>query len=123
MTPAVTPVTADADTWSTSLGAVVPAGSVLGVIDAVTIRTQEGPTFSFEMAGRVYAEGEVDTNEWVVLGDPTLRLFNDAVPTRLITCTSTVNRIPDVIAAEPGLVTLDRLPRPRYRHGPLTVEV
>jgi hypothetical protein len=34
-----------------------------------------------------------------------------------------VNRIPDVIAAEPGLVTLDRLPRPSYRHGALTVTV
>ena len=60
---------------------------------------------------------EVDTNEWVVLGEPELRLRNDAVPTRFITCTSMVNRIPDVIAAPPGLVTLDRLPRPRYRHG------
>ena len=85
-------------------------------------RDAGGPAFSFEMAGRVYAAGEVDTNEWVVLGEPELRLFNDAVPTRFITCTSMVNRIPDVIAAPPGLVTLDRLPRPRYRHGALTIE-
>jgi 4-hydroxy-tetrahydrodipicolinate reductase len=118
----VVPVTADADTWSASLGATVPAGAVLGVVDAVTIATREGPTFTFEMAGRVYARGEVDTNEWVVHGEPELRLFNDAVPTRLITCTSVVNRIPDVIEAPPGLVTLDRLPRPRYRHPPLVIE-
>ena len=82
-----------------------------------TIETREGPAFSFEMAGRVYAEGEVDTNEWVVHGEPELRLFNDAVPTRLITCTSMVNRIPDVIAAPPGLVTLDRSHGRSYRHG------
>ena len=114
---------AETDTWSASLGATVPAGAVLGVVDAVTIETREGPAFSFEMAGRVYAEGEVDTNEWVVHGEPELRLFNDAVPTRLITCTSMVNRIPDVIAAPPGLVTLDRLPRPSYRHGALTTDI
>jgi 4-hydroxy-tetrahydrodipicolinate reductase len=119
----VTPSTAEADTWSASLGATVPAGAVLGVVDAVAIETEEGPAFTFEMAGRVYAEGEVDTNEWVVRGEPDLHLRNDAVPTRLITCTSVVNRIPDVIAAEPGLVTLDRLPRPSYRHGALTVTV
>jgi 4-hydroxy-tetrahydrodipicolinate reductase len=118
----VAPAIAETETWSASLGAIVPAGAVLGVVDAVTVETREGPSFSFEMAGRVYAEGEVDTNEWIVRGEPELRLFNDAVPTRLITCTSAVNRIPDVIAAEPGLVTLDRLPRPRYRHGPLVVE-
>ena len=122
VTSSVTPVSAEAATWSASLGATVPAGAVLGVVDAATIETEEGPRFSFEMAGRVYAEAEVDTNEWVVLGEPELRLRNDAVPTRFITCTSMVNRIPDVIAAPPGLVTLDRLPRPRYRHGALTIE-
>jgi hypothetical protein len=54
-----------------------------------------------------------------VRGEPMLQLRNDRVPTRLVTCTTVVNRIPDVIAAEPGLVTLDRLPPPRYRHGSL----
>ncbi len=71
------------------------------------------------MDGRVYGEGETDTNEWLVRGEPDLHLRNDDVPTRLITCTSVVNRIPDVINAPPGLVTLDRLGKPRYKHGPL----
>ncbi len=100
---------------------MIPAGHVLGVIDAVTIETAEGPVFSFEMGGRVYAEGESDANEWHVRGDPPLELRNDRVPTRVITCTSVVNRIPDVIAAPPGLITLDRLPRPRYRPGPYVI--
>ncbi len=117
--PSVTPVVAEADVWSRSLGTEIPAGRLLGVVDTVVLDTLEGPTLSFEMAGRVYAEGQVDTNEWVVHGEPELRLFNDAVPTRLITCTSVVNRIPDVIDAAPGLVTLDRLPRPSYKHGNL----
>ena len=65
--------------------------------------------------------GESDANEWHVRGDPPLELRNDRVPTRVITCTSVVNRIPDVIAAPPGLITLDRLPRPRYRPGPYVI--
>ena len=28
-------------------------------------------------------------------------------------------RIPDVVNAEPGFVTLDQLPKPRYLHFPL----
>ena len=116
--PHVTPVVAKEDTWSRSLERTIPAGHVLGVVDAVTIETAEGPIFSFEMGGRVYAQGESDANEWHVRGEPSLELRNDRVPTRVITCTSVVNRIPDVIAAAPGLITLDRLPRPRYRPGP-----
>ncbi len=115
----VEPVPAVRDTPSTSLGGIVRAGRMLGIVDSTTITTVEGPSFTFEMAGRVYDAGESDTNEWLIHGEPELHLSNERVPTRLITCTSVVNRIPDVIDAPPGLVTLDRLPQPRYRHLPL----
>ncbi len=118
--PNVAPVLAQVDRRSSALGTVIPAGRVVGVVDSVTIETEEGPTFSFEMGGRIYEEGETDLNEWVIRGEPEeLRLLNERVPTRLITCTTLVNRIPDVINAEPGLVTLDRLGKPRYKHFPL----
>ena len=115
----VTPVLADEPTPCRSLSRPVPAGHVLGVVDATTIECAEGPRFMFSMEGSVYREGQTDVNEWVVQGEPELHLRNDTVPTRLITCTSVVNRIPDVILAEPGLVTLDRLGKPRYKHFPL----
>jgi len=120
VTPSVRPVLAQTDRWSRALGRPISAGCVVGVVDGVTLATREGPTLSFEMAGRLYEEGDTDMNEWVVRGHPSeLHLRNDRVPTRLITCTSVVNRIPDVINAEPGFLTLDRLPRLRYRHFPL----
>jgi 4-hydroxy-tetrahydrodipicolinate reductase len=120
VTPGVTPVLAQVDRPCRALGRVIPAGRVVGVVDSVTIATEEGPTFSFEMGGRIYEAGEADLNEWVIRGEPDeLRLLNERVPTRLITCTTLVNRIPDVINAEPGLVTLDRLGKPRYKHFPL----
>jgi len=118
--PRVKPVLARTDRNSRALGRLVPAGCVVGVVDGVTLETEEGPVLSFEMAGRIYEEGEADMNEWIVRGDPPeLHLRNDRVPTRVITCTSVVNRIPDVINAPPGFVTLDQLPRLRYRHFPL----
>jgi hypothetical protein len=116
----VRPVVASADTPSRSLGRVIPAGHLLGVTDTATIKSAEGPSFTFEQTGCVYRSGQSDVNEWVVRGEPTeLRLRNDHVPTRLATCTQVINRIPDVINAPPGFITVANLPRLRYRHFPL----
>ncbi len=93
--------------------------SNLGITDTTTISTKEGPEFTLEMSGRIYSEGEIDVNEWKIYGEPDLNLTNLNVPTRLITCSTAVNRIPDVTNAEPGLITLDQLPQPRYRHHSL----
>lgn len=119
----VRPVIAEADTPSRRLSRVITAGRMLGVTDTVTITSREGPSFTFEQTGCVYGAGQSDLNEWVVRGEPAeLRLRNDHVPTQLATCTQVVNRIPDVIAAPPGFVTVSALPRLRYRHFPLQCE-
>jgi 4-hydroxy-tetrahydrodipicolinate reductase len=116
----VTPVIAATATPSRALERVIEAGSLLGVTDTATITTKEGPSFAFEQTGCVYGPGESDLNEWIVRGEPDeLRLRNDRVPTRLATCTQVINRIPDVINAAPGFVTVVELPRVRYRHFPL----
>ena len=115
----VTPVLADEPTLCRSLGRTVPSGHLLGIVDTTEVETAEGPRFTFSMEGRVYREGEADMNEWHVRGEPELHLLNERVPYRLITCSSVVNRIPDVIRAAPGLVTLDRLGKPSYKHGAL----
>jgi 4-hydroxy-tetrahydrodipicolinate reductase len=120
----VVPVIAARDTWSAALGRVIEAGSLLGVTDTATISSSEGPSFTFEQTGCVYGPGESDLNEWVARGEPSeLRLRNDRVPTRLATCTQVINRIPDVINAAPGFVTVVDLPRVRYRHLPLDAYV
>jgi 4-hydroxy-tetrahydrodipicolinate reductase len=115
----VTPVIAQAPTPSRVLGRTIEPGGLLGVTDAATIITAEGPSFTFEQTGCVYGSGQSDVNEWIAHGEPELHLRNDEVPTRLATCTQVVNRIPDVINAPPGLVTVSELPRLRYRHFPL----
>jgi 4-hydroxy-tetrahydrodipicolinate reductase len=69
-------VFADADIWCESLGRSIPAGNVVGVVDGATFETREGPSFSFEMAGRLYGASEADYNEWVIKGEPAeLRLW------------------------------------------------
>lgn len=113
------PEVAEQDLASSALDMTVPAGQIIGLTDVDTIRTAEGPVFSFEMTGRLYAEGEADINEWLLEGEPELRLSNPRVPTGMTTCTQLVNRVPDVINAEPGFVTVEKLPKLRYRAFPL----
>lgn len=113
----VAPVIAAKPIRSRALGRTIGRGSLLGVTDTAAITTEEGPWFEFQQTGCVYAAGECDLNDWVVRGEPAeLRLRNDRVPTRLATCTQVINRIPDVINAAPGFVTVTDLPRLRYRH-------
>jgi hypothetical protein len=100
---------------SNALDLTVPNGGIIGFTDIDEAETFEGPIVSFEMSGRLYAAGEADINDWTIEGEPKLRLSNPAVPTQITTCTQFVNRIPDVINAPPGFVTVDRLPALKYR--------
>ncbi|MGO9882981.1 MAG: dihydrodipicolinate reductase [Solirubrobacteraceae bacterium] len=104
---------------SQALGVTVDTGKVIGFTDIDTVRTNEGMSLTFEMTGRLYLEGETDINDWTVTGEPELHLSNPAVPTGTTTVTQLVNRIPDVINAPPGFITIEKLPRPRYRTYPL----
>lgn len=113
------PEVAEQPTASKSLGITVDSGKVIGFTDIDTVSTNEGISLTFEMTGRLYLEGEADINDWTVTGEPQLRLSNPAVPTQITTCTQLVNRIPDVINAPPGFITMEKLPRPRYRAFPL----
>jgi 4-hydroxy-tetrahydrodipicolinate reductase len=98
-----------------ALGITVPVGDVLGFTDIDEIKTSEGPSFVFEMTGCVYRHGQADMNHWKIVGEPDVELSNGAVPTATTTCTQIVNRIPDVINAQPGFVTVEKLPQLRYR--------
>ena len=121
MTSTTRPEVADQPVTSTALGLTVEPGRVVGFTDVDTVRTHEGMTLTFEMTGRLYKPGEADINDWTVTGEPELHLSNPAVPTGVTTVTQLVNRIPDVINAPPGFVTIEKLPRLRYRTHPLGV--
>ena len=92
---------------------------MIGFTDVDTVRTQRGHQLTFEMTGRLYLEGEADINDWTVTGEPELHLVEPRGADGMTTCTQLVNRIPDVINAPPGFITVEKLPRPRYRTYPL----
>lgn len=110
------PVIAEVDTECRALNTVVRRGSILGFTDVDSLTTQEGVLLTIEMSGMVYGPHDADYNDWTILGEPELNLRNQTVPTSWTTCATMVNRIPDVISAPPGYVTLESLPQLRYRH-------
>lgn len=116
ITSDVSAVTFDAPIYSRSLNKEIPAGNMVGTIDRTVLSTQEGPLFEFTMEGRVYREGETDSNSWQVTGEPDLELNCQKTNYRFTTCSTLVNRIPDIIAAEAGLCSLDGLNPASYRH-------
>jgi 4-hydroxy-tetrahydrodipicolinate reductase len=115
----IRPSTEDVDVPCAVLGMTVRAGDVTGKVTVVDVATEEGVDLHIELQERLYREGETDLNRWVIHGEPDAVLENPSPATDVLTCATMVNRIPDIIAAPPGIVTVDTLPKLRYRAHPL----
>lgn len=113
------PQTHTEDLESTTIGIKIKAGDATGMSALVTAETEEGITLEAECIGKVYAENEVDTNEWTIIGEPETTITVKQPATVELTCADIVNRIPDVINAEAGFVPTSQMPTPRYRQKKL----
>ena len=99
------PQTYKDDIYSSTLDMTIKAGDATGMSAVVTTKTKEGITIESECIGKVYAPDEFDKNVWTVEGEPTTTITVEKPATVELTCATVVNRIPDVIKAEPGYVT------------------
>ena len=110
------------------LGIVIEPGRVTGKNTITEVATEQGIVIRAEYAVKVFAEKEKPNRIWEIKGNPDMRVDYTAPGVPPISrATQLVNRIPDVIAMEPGLVTIDRYPPLKYRHGilryPLIAEI
>lgn len=103
------PQTYKEDIYSSTLDMTVKSGDATGMSAVVTTETKEGITIESECIGKVYGPDEFDKNVWTVEGEPTTTITVERPATVELTCATVVNRIPDVINAEPGYVTTDRI--------------
>ena len=99
----------DYDIESSTLGMTVKAGMATGMSAVVTTETKEGITLETECIGKVYNKDVFDRNAWTVYGEPDTTLVIEKPDTVRLTCATVVNRIPDVIKAEPGFVPTSRM--------------
>ena len=113
------PMTHDEDLESSTLGMTIKAGDATGMSAVVTAETKEGIILEAECIGKVYADTDVDTNEWTVIGEPETTVTVKQPATVELTCADIVNRIPDVINARPGFVPTSQMPEPTYRKDAL----
>jgi len=117
------PTIAEMDIEVASLEGIVKKGFVTGMKKVINITTREKIILEGEQILKVYNEDELkigDINEWFVHGIPEVHLKNDRVSSDAVTCAQLVNRIPDVIRSAPGYVTVDLLPKLKYRAFPLS---
>lgn len=103
------PQTYKEDIYSSTLDMTIKAGDATGMSAVVTTKTKEGITIESECIGKVYAPDEFDKNIWTVEGEPTTTITVEKPATVELTCATVVNRIPDVINAEPGYITTEKL--------------
>ena len=98
------PETYGEDIESSTLGMTVKAGDATGMSAVVTTETEEGIIIESKCVGKVYAPDEFDRNEWTVMGEPDTTITVQRPATVELTCATVVNRLPDLVKAEPGFV-------------------
>ncbi len=96
------PTTYHEDIYSDTLKMTVKAGDATGMSAIVTTETMEGVTIESECIGKVYSKEDYDKNEWTIHGEPDTTITVARPDTVRLTCATIVNRLPDVINAQPG---------------------
>lgn len=84
-------------------------------IDNFSLVIQKNST---SMIIKVLEKGEKPGTTWTIKGEPSLSVELGDIAGEITTASITINRIPDIINARPGIITLaDLRTRPVYRHG------
>ena len=115
----VEPILASTDVECTGLNKVIRAGQISGLREIISIETAQGPVFRSRFAAKIFEPDDQENYVWNIRGVPDIHLQQNNVPSVEITCASIVNRIPDVLNAEPGFVTAEKLDAPCYRASSL----
>ncbi|MDO4546262.1 MAG: dihydrodipicolinate reductase [Bacillota bacterium] len=113
------PHTYPEDLHSETLGMTIKAGDATGMSAIVTTETAEGITLETECIGKVYSPDEFDRNQWTLYGEPDTTVVVDRPATVELTCATILNRIPQLIDAEPGYISTDKLPYSQYMVKPI----
>lgn len=108
----VEPAVFDEDYDSEFMECVIPAGNCVGVRIVAEIETAEGVSARSEIEIRHFRENDIEHMFWEVNGNPKARIRVERDDSAHMSAACLFNRIPDVIAAPPGV-------KPVYTLGPL----
>ena len=105
----IEPVTFDEPIRNPWTEQMMPAGICVGTRIVGEIDTLEGVTARVEVELRVFRDGEVEHAFWSVDGVPRNELINNRKDSAHTTAGCLFNRIPDVLAADPGIVLISQM--------------
>lgn len=105
----VEPIVLDAPIKSPWTGEDIPAGHCMGTRIAINTATEEGVTVRSEIDLSLFREGDVEYMSWEVDGLPRTSIRTERKDSAHATSGCLFNRIPDVIAAQPGIVTVSEM--------------
>ncbi len=108
------------DVYLPSLDKEVKKGGIIVMNDWVELYTKEGIRLSGNWILKAKEDGDEAYNRWQVRGEPDLDLTTSDMHGECTTSIVAVNRIPDVINARPGLLTVADMVKPIYHARPFS---
>lgn len=98
-------------------GMTVKKGDVIGLRCDCHVETEEGIVWDhvIDFAVTTDPETEPPITEWYIDGEPDMHTRIDNMTGEITTTATVVNRIPDVISARPGYLTVADMPRATYK--------
>lgn len=113
------PIFHDEDLYSRTLDRCIPKGDAIGMRSVAITETEEGVALETESIGKVYAPGEVDTNTWVIHGEPDIHVENTNIKNTEMICSLMISRVVDAINGPAGFVTSNHFGPAKYYVHPL----
>lgn len=103
------PVLSDAPAYSRLLDQQLAPGVVLGTRIVCEVTTRQGMTTKTHFELRILPEQETEHMEWILTGKPSTKIRVDRTDPVHSSAACMVHRIPDVLAADPGIRPVSQL--------------